>query len=162
MTMAQAGEQQGQEPQEALARSHKYRIKPPTFDGNYAHFEEWKYKFTAYMGLTNNRYPLLLDQTAAAATLIDEARLRGAASTTEEANENIQMSADLKYILTSITSGSAAMICRQYQQTTGFEIWRQLHVRFMIPTGTRGIGYLKRLLKPTFDQRNFEESFTQW
>ena len=66
------------------------------------------------MGLTNNRYPLLLDQTAAAAaTLIDEARLRGAASTTEEANENIQMSADLKYILISITSGSAAMICRQ-------------------------------------------------
>ena len=56
LTMAQAGEQQGQEPQEALASSHKYRIKPPTFDGNYAHFEEWKYKFTAYMGLTNNRY----------------------------------------------------------------------------------------------------------
>ena len=160
--MAQAGEQQGREPQEALASSHKYRIKPPTFDGNYAHFEEWKHKFTAYMGLTNNRYPLLLDQTAAAATLIDEARLRGAASTTEEANENIQMSADLKYILISITSGSAAMICRQYQQTTGFEIWRQLHVRFMIPTGTRGIGYLTRLLKPTFDQHNFEESFTQW
>ena len=72
------------------------------------------------------------------------------------------MSADLKYILISITSGSAAMICRQYQQTTGFEIWRQLHVRFMIPTGTRGIGYLTRLLKPTFDQHNFEESFTQW
>ena len=160
--MAQAGEQQAQEPQEALASSHKYRIKPPTFDGNYAHFEEWKCKFTAYMGLTNNRYPLLLDQTAAAATLIDEARLRGAASTTEEANENIQMSADLKYILISITSGSAAMIYRQYQQTTGFEIWRQLHVRFMIPTGTRGIGCLTRLLKPTFDHHNFEESFTQW
>ena len=113
-------------------------------------------------GTHQQQVSLLLDQTAAAATLIDEARLRGAASTTEEANENIQMSADLKYILISITSGSAAMICRQYQQATGFEIWRQLHVRFMIPTGTRGIGYLTRLLKPTFDQHNFEESFTQW
>ena len=45
------------------------------------------------------------------------------------------------------------MICRQYQQATGFEIWRQLHLGFMIPTGTRGVGYLTRLLKPTFDQQ---------
>ena len=54
------------------------------------------------------------------------------------------------------------MICRQYQQATGFDIWRQLHLRFMIPTGTRGVGYLTRLLKPTFDANNFEESFTAW
>ena len=114
------------------------------------------------MGLNNNRYPLLLEQTGAASTTIDEARLRGVAATTEEGNENVQLSADLRYILISFTSGSAAMICRQYQHATGFEIWRQLHVRFMIPTGTRGVGYLTRLLKPTFDANNFEDSFTAW
>ena len=124
--MSQA-EQRAQSTHDALASSHKYRLKPPTFDGNYGQFEEWKYKFTAYMGLNNNRYPLLLEQTGAASTTIDEARLRGVAATTEEGNENVQLSADLRYILISITSGSPAMICRQYQQATGFEIWRQLH-----------------------------------
>ena len=159
--MSQA-EQRAQSTHDALASSHKYRLKPPTFDRNYGQFEEWKYKFTAYMGLNNNRYPLLLEQTGAATATIDETRLRGVAATTEEGNENVQLSADLRYILISITSGSAAMICRQYQHSTGFEIWRQLHIRFMIPTGTRGVAYLTRLLKPTFDANNFEDSFTAW
>ena len=159
--MSQA-EQRAQSTHDALASTHKYRLKLPTFDGNYGQFEEWKYKFTAYMGLNNNRHPLLLEQTGAASATIDEARLRGVAATTEEGNENVQLSADLRYILISTTSGSAAMICRQYHYATGFEIWRQLHVRFMIPTGTRGVGYLTRLLKPTFDANNFEDSFTAW
>ena len=104
-----------------------------------------------------------LEQTCAtASTSIDEARLRGVAATTEEGNENVQMSADLRYILISITAGTAAMICTQHQQSTGFEIRRQQHMRFMIPTGTRGVAYLTRLLKPTFDANNFEDSFTAW
>ena len=28
--------------------------------------------------------------------------------------------------------------------------------------GTRSIGYLTKLLKPTFDHNNFEESFSNW
>jgi len=35
----------------ALAATRKLKLKPPTYDGNYATYEEWKYKFTAYMGL---------------------------------------------------------------------------------------------------------------
>ena len=156
-------EQQAQASHEALASSHKYRLKPPTFDGNYGHFEEWKYKFTADLGLNHNRYPLLLEQTSALGSqVIDDTRLRGVAASPEEGNENVQLAADLRYILISVTSGAAALICRQYQQATGFEIWRQLHLRFMIPTGTRGVGYLTRLLKPTFDANSFEESFTAW
>ena len=42
-----AGETQA----EALGSTHRLKLKPPTYDGNYATFEEWKYKFSAYMGL---------------------------------------------------------------------------------------------------------------
>ena len=56
-------EQQAPASHEALASSHKYRLKPPTFDGNYAHVDAWKYKFTADMGLNNNGHPQLLQQT---------------------------------------------------------------------------------------------------
>ena len=33
----------------ALATAHRLKLRPPTFDGNYATFEELKYKFTAYI-----------------------------------------------------------------------------------------------------------------
>jgi hypothetical protein len=31
-----------------------------------------------------------------------------------------------------------------------------------MPVGTRSIGYPTKLLKPTFDTNNFEESFSNW
>ena len=39
-----------EEASEALASTHRLKLKPPTCGGNYATFEEWKYEFTAYMG----------------------------------------------------------------------------------------------------------------
>ena len=41
-------------------------------------------------------------------------------------------------------------------------MYRQLRIRFSTPLGTRSIGHLTRLLKPTFDKNNFEESFSTW
>ena len=37
-----------EEATEAHASTHRLKLKPPTYDGNYASFEEWKYKVTAY------------------------------------------------------------------------------------------------------------------
>ena len=39
------------DPHEALAGVHKYKLKPPTYNGDYGTFEEWKYKFQTDMGL---------------------------------------------------------------------------------------------------------------
>ena len=50
-------------------------------------------------------------------------------------------------------------------QTTsamGLEVYKQLCLRFSTPLGTRSIGYLTKLLKPTFDHNNFQESFSNW
>ena len=44
----------------------------------------------------------------------------------------------------------------------GLEVYRELCNRFAIPVGTRSIGYLTKLLKPRFDNNNFEESFSTW
>ena len=41
----------------ALAATHRLKLKSPTYDGNYAAYEEWTYKFTAYMGLQDPFYP---------------------------------------------------------------------------------------------------------
>ena len=50
-----------------MATMNRYILKPPFFNGDYGTFEEWKYKFTAYMGLQDNDYTDLL-QAAEQAT----------------------------------------------------------------------------------------------
>ena len=146
----------------ALATAHRFKLRPPTFDGNYAKFEEWQYKFTAYMGLMDAIYPQLRDRSEAATTRLTDTELMAAAATQQEGERWQQLATDLKYILISATTGSAATVCRQHQHEMGLEIFRQLCQRFSIPLGTRSIGYLTKLLKPKFDNNNFEESFTTW
>ena len=78
------------------------------------------------------------------------------------AEQWIQLSNNLHYILVSICDGPASTICRQNTQGNGFETWPLIHSRYSIPLGTRSIGYLTRLLKPQFDEQKFEESFATW
>ena len=146
----------------ALAATRKLKLKPPTYDGNYATYEEWKYKFTAYMGLHDPFYPRMFRLAEAATQQVTEAHLRQAATTLEEADAWVQLDSNLKYVLINVTTGAAATLCRQYQHEIGLEILRQLNIRFALPIGTRSIGYLTKLLKPTFDNNNFEESFSNW
>ena len=151
-----------EEATEALASTQKLKLKPPTYDGNYSTFEEWKYKCKAYMGIQDNIYPDLLARAERATTVLTDAELIAAAGTPEEAERWIQLANNLKHILISTTSAAAATVCRQHQATMGLEVYRQLCQRFSIPLGTRSIGYLTELLKPTFNHNNSEESFSTW
>ena len=114
------------------------------------------------MGLMDNVYTRLLQASETATTELTDAQLRAAADTIEDGEKHVQLAADIRYILINITTNSAATVCRQFQHSNGFEIYRQLCRRFSIPLGTRSIGYLTKLLKPTFDTNNFEESFATW
>ena len=136
--------------------------KPPTCDGNYSTSEDWKYKFAAHMGLQDPFYPRILDRAATTQQHLTEADLWGAATTPEEGEKWAQQDQNLKHALINITTGPAATVCRQHQQEIGPEIFQQLCDRFSIPVGTRSIGYLTKLLKPTFGINNFEESFSNW
>ena len=142
---------------------HRYKLQPPYFTGDYATFEEWKHKMVAYLGLQNSEFPRLLQTAEQTDIAVTDELLRDGASNMEEARLWVQLSKDLHYILVSVCSGQAAVICRQHStQAQGLETWRQLHSRFSIPIGTRSVGYLTKLLKPQFDEQKFEESFTTW
>ena len=149
-------------PEDNLAHMNRYKLKPPFYNGDYSTFEEWKCEFTAYMGLQDNDYTALLQASENANAELTEAQLRGAATTIEDGERHVRLSTDLRYILINTTAGAAATVCRQHQHTIGFEMYRQLCIRFSIPLGTRSIGHLTRLLKPKFDNNNFEESFSTW
>ena len=150
------------DPTDGITQTHKLKLRPPTFDGNYNTFEEWSYKFTAYMGLHDPFYPRMFRLAEQAPQQVTEQHLRAAAPTVDGAETWIQLDNNLKYVLINITTGSAATVCRQHQHEIGLEILRQLHIRFALPIGTRSIGYLTKIMKPTFDHNNFEESFSSW
>ena len=127
--------------QEDLTSISRYKLKPPFYNGDYGTFEEWKYKFAAYMGLMGNVFTRLLQASETATTELTDAQLRAAADTIEDGEKHVQLAADIRYILMNITTNSAATVCRHFQHSNGFEIYRQLCRRFSIPLGTRSIGY---------------------
>ena len=147
---------------ESLASQHRLKLKPPSYDGNYTTFDDWHYKFKAYMGVQHNFYSQFLPRTAQPTARLTAADLTGAAADQQEADDWIQLDHNLKYVLIVTTTAAAATLCRQYQHEIGLETYRQLHLRFKTPIGTRSIGSLTKLLEPTFDNNNFEESFSKW
>ena len=108
------------------------------------------------MGVQHHFYSLFLPRAAQSTTRLTEAELRGAAATTQEQEEWVQLDNNLKYVLIITTVGAAATLCRQFQHEIGLEIYRQLLLRFKTPIGTRSIGYLTKLLEPTFDTNNLK------
>ena len=115
------------------------------------------------MGIQDPIYPTLMERAEQATTAIAESQLTAGANTTQEGEHWIQLAANLKYVLITITTAAAAAtVVRQHHLAMGLEVYRQLCLRFSTPLGTRSIGYLTKLLKPTFDHNNFEESFSNW
>ena len=159
--MAQQQQDQ-QSQQQQLEGIHKYKISPPRFNGEYSTFEEWKYKMTAYLGLQDPDYNRLLRQSEQSTGSVTNDQLENAAPSQQVAEQWIQLSNNLHYILVSTCDGPASTIGRQNMQGNGFETWRLIHARCSIPLGTRSIGYLTKLLTPQLDEQKFEDSFTTW
>ena len=93
------------EQQAGLASTHRYELKPPTFNGDDAQHEEWKCKFLAYMGLQHADHTRLMTDSEQATAKIADQDLEGAASAQEEATTWKQLSQKMQFILTSVTSG---------------------------------------------------------
>ena len=117
---------------------------------------------TAYLGLQDPDYNRLLRQSEQSTGAVTNDQLENAAPPQQVAEQWIQLSNSLRYILVSTCDGPASTICRQNMQGNGFETWRLVHARYSIPLGTRSIGYFTKLLKPQLDEQKFEESFTTW
>ena len=151
-----APQQQQQQQEQQLEGIHKYKTSPPRFTGEYNTFEEWKYK------MQDPAYNRLLKQSEQAQLAVTNDQFETAAHSQAIAEQWIQLSNNLHYLLVSTRDGPASTICRQDMQGNGFETWRLTHARYPIPLGTRSIGYLTWLLKPQLDEQKFEESFKTW
>ena len=147
------------------SRNHSKRHSPQHIDTSYGHHSTMATSEHLKSGSTSSQHtwawstkvPLLLEQAETAPQTTTDTALRNAGATMEEAKENIKLAAELRYILISSTSGTAATVCKQHPARTGFEMHRQPTTRFSIPKGTMSIGYLTRL-----DSNSFAEAFATW
>ena len=117
---------------------------------------------TAYLRLQGPAYNRLLKQSEQSTGQVTNDQLDNAAPSQAVAEQWVQLSNSLRYLLVSARDGPASTICRQNMQGNGLETWRLTHARYSIPLGTKSIGYLTRLLKPQLDEQKFEESFATW
>ena len=138
--MAQQQQQpEQQQEQQQLEGIHKHKMSPPRFTGEYNTFKEWKYKMTAYLGLQDPAYNRLLQQSEQSAGQATNDQLENAAPSQAVAEQWVQLSNNLHYLLVSTCDGPASTICRQNMQGNGIETRRLIHVRHSIPLGTRSI-----------------------
>ena len=91
-----------------IANMNRYKLKPPFFNGDHGTFEEWKYKFTAYMGLQDNDYAELLQAAERGTAELTEVQLRAAAATIEDGERHVRLSTNLRYILINTTNRSCS------------------------------------------------------
>ena len=98
-------------------------------------------------------------QAERATARIADTDVETAAGTQEEGTGWKQLGQEMKYAQTSKTVGAAAIVCRQHQQDTGYDIYRQPCHRYVILLGTRSTGYLTNLPQPTSDLTNLADSF---
>ena len=131
--------------------------------GDYSQYEEWLFKLQGYLGLIDRDFDLVLQLAQVATRQIEDTDIRTHILDPTQASKALNLSRDLHYILVNICQGAAAAAVRQNRcNANGCETLRLLHNRFSLPVGTRSIGYLTKLLEPTFNEAQFEEQFLQW
>ena len=141
------------EQQNAPACVHNYKLKPPTYNR-----QEKPQAERAITGQQDWR----MRQAERATTRIADTDFETAAGAQEEGTGWKQLAQQMKYTQTGRRIGAAARVCRQHQKETGCDIYRQLCHRYVIPPGTRSIGYLTNVLQPTSDLNNSEDIFSLW
>lgn len=62
----------------------------------------------------------------------------------------------------SLCKGPSSAVFQPESSTNGFEFWKQLMVRSKITSHARAVGRLITMINPSFVNKNFEDSLTNW
>ena len=134
---------------------------PNTYGGKHDEWEDWAYKFKSYMQISNFEFGQLLNAAETSTEEVTDAKLTYEAEGTGIDTHRVEMSRLLHYALVQFTTSSASTMVRQVVSQNGFETWRLLHARFALPSETKSMGLLTRIMKPTFSEKDFEVQFAQ-
>ena len=155
------------------------RLKAPdNFDGDKTKWEDWHFKMKAYlsMQLPGRMKQLLTEAENATKQITDtdliafeldaqgDPVLQNGQQVVHTAmtEENRKMSETLHNILINMTTGTALQTVKGNKDGNGFETWRKLYEKFTTNVRLKAMQELMKILRTTFDDRNFLEDFEKW
>jgi len=138
-----------------------FQFQPPKeFSGKREDSEEFVFKLKSYLCLIDPKYLLHLQ------ALQDRERELTAADFQDdqcrEDNELVQMATHLQWLLVTLCNGAASTFLRRETTDNGFESYRKLCQRYMVPSKARSVGRLSKILKPDFNMNAVEDTFSSW
>ena len=73
---------------------YRYKIAPPTYNGNYAQWEEWSQRFKAHLCLQHRDYAKFIQAAEDATVVLTDMDLELSASTDDKKDRWLQMAKD--------------------------------------------------------------------
>ena len=130
--------------------------KPPVFRGEEARWQEWYFKFRAYIMCIGDRYPDFVTAVGDPA--------RGTMDTTLWDPEQIQVSRHLYLILVMLTEDAALRIVQAVHDSNGVEALRLMYRRYNPLTQGRMLANLNEVLQVDLgtDERTYMDHVVRW
>ena len=104
----------------------------------------------------------LIDRIEGSAAQIDDASTHQEEIRNYPGQELVRFEKQLHYLLANLADDAARLIVRLNDTGNGFEIWRQLHERFALPSRAKGVSPLSQLLEHQFRDVHFEADLTSF
>ena len=138
-----------------------FQLQPPRgFSGKREDFEEFVFKLKSYLCMINPKYFPRLQALQGRVHELAPADFQDDRG--NEDNELIQMATHLQWLLVTLCSGAASTSLRRETTENGFESYRKLCQRYMVPSKARSVGWLSKILKPDLNMNVFEDTFSSW
>ena len=122
---------------------------PKVFDGKEEHWDQFQYKFRAYMCLADSRFRRQFN-------LIENNPNDTIDLDLEHEGVDV-LAAQLQNALIALTDGPAAkLVQRQEKSENGLESWRILYQRYAPSKRSKTTGQMMKILTWRFDMSNFD------
>ena len=144
-----------------FSSSLPFQFAPPSkFSGKREDFEEFSFTLKAYLNLMEGTFGSTMLQAEETENDITDDFFRNPDGSFND--KLAQMATSLQFLLVTLCTGSASAFIRRDMSPNGFESWRRLHRRYVLPSRVKALGRLSTILEGSFKMDNFEDSLASW
>ena len=144
-----------------FSSSLPFQFAPPSkFSGKREDFEEFSITLKAYLNLIDGTFGSTMLQAEQTENEINDDFFRNPDGSFKD--KLVQMATSLQFLLVTLCTGSASAFIRRDMSPNGFESWRRLHRRYVLPSRVKALGRLSTILEGSFKMDNFEDSLASW
>ena len=116
--------------------------KPPSFDGNDAEYQDFRFSFRIHVSLVSSVSDELMDRYVVERNPISLAAVRALGEA------HLKCCMKMYYALAFITRGSVRTLIKSVEETNGAEAWRLIHSRYAPDNQNRQYALMQKIMMP--------------